>query len=71
MVSTYQTIRRQRQASTTTTQSISIRYLENSPIQVRGPVSGAYYEFSGSRAVQAVDVRDASSLLSTQFFRRA
>jgi len=51
--------------------SISVRYLENSPIRVRGPVSGMGYEFSGSRPVQAVDARDASSLLSTRFFERA
>jgi hypothetical protein len=51
--------------------SVSIRYLENSPIRVRGPVSGIGYEFSGSRPVQAVDARDASSLLNTRFFRRA
>ena len=51
--------------------SISIRYLENSPIRVRGPVSGMPYEFSGSRPVQQVDARDAPSLLSTRFFRRA
>ncbi len=51
--------------------SISIRYLENSPVRVRGPVSGLHYDFSGSRPVQAVDSRDALSLLKTRFFRRA
>ena len=51
--------------------SISIRYLENSPIRARGLVSGRYYEFSGSHPVQPVDARDASSLLNTRFFRRA
>jgi hypothetical protein len=51
--------------------SISIRYLENSPVRVRGQVSGMYYEFSGSRPVQPVEARDASSLLNTRFFRRA
>jgi hypothetical protein len=51
--------------------SISVRYLENSPIRVRGCVSGISYEFSGSHAVQLVDARDASSLLNTRFFRRA
>lgn len=62
------------QAAATTSMphsSISVRYLENSPIRVRGLVSGMGYEFSGSRPVQAVDARDASSLLSTRFFRRA
>ncbi len=51
--------------------SISVRYLENSPIRVCGPASGMDYEFSGSRPVQLVDARDASSLLNTRFFRRA
>jgi hypothetical protein len=51
--------------------SIGLRYQENSPIRVRGSVTGIYYEFSGSRAVQPVDARDASSLLNTRFFRRA
>lgn len=51
--------------------SISVRYLENSPIRVRGLVSGMCYEFSGSRPIQQVDARDASSLLNTRFFRRA
>jgi hypothetical protein len=63
----------QLQAATTTStpnSSVSIRYLENSPIRVRGLVSGMCYEFSGSRAVQQVDARDASSLLKTRFFRR-
>lgn len=51
--------------------SISIRYLENAPIRVRGLVSGLSYEFSGSHAIQPVDARDATSLLNTRFFRRA
>ena len=51
--------------------SISVRYLEKSPIRVRGLVSGIGYEFSASRPVQQVDARDASSLLNTRFFRRA
>jgi hypothetical protein len=49
---------------------VSVRYLENSPIRVRGPVTGQQYEFSGSRPVQPVDARDASLLLQTRFFRR-
>ena len=62
----------QPQAATLTPHSsIGVRYLENSPIRVRGLVSGMSYEFSGSRPVQSVDSRDASSLLDTRFFRRA
>jgi hypothetical protein len=51
--------------------SVGVRYLETSPIQVRGLVSGMGYAFSGSQPVQQVDARDASSLLKTRFFRRA
>lgn len=51
--------------------SIGIRSLKNSPIRVRGASTGRYYEFSGSRPVQAVDARDASALLLMRFFRRA
>jgi hypothetical protein len=50
--------------------SVSVRYLETSPIQVRGLVSGMSYAFSGSQPVQQVDARDASSLLNARFFRR-
>ena len=59
-------------ATATSTQhnSISVRYLERSPIRVRGMASGMSYEFSGSRPVQQVDARDATSLLNTRFFRR-
>jgi hypothetical protein len=48
-----------------------VRYLETSPIRVRGLATGRSYEFSGSRPIQQVDARDASSLLNTRFFRRA
>jgi hypothetical protein len=50
--------------------AISVRYLENAPIRVRGLVSGVYYEFSRADPVQQVDSRDSSGLLSTRFFRR-
>ncbi len=50
---------------------VSVRYLERSPIRVRGPVTGQQYEFSESRPVQSVDGRDASSLLQSRFFRRS
>jgi hypothetical protein len=59
------------QAAGPTSHLVGLRYVEDSPIRVRGLVSGMCYEFSGARAVQEVDVRDASSLLNTRFFRRA
>ena len=51
--------------------SVSVRYLEKSPIRVRGLVSGKSYQFSGAAPIQQVDARDASALLNTRFFRRA
>lgn len=61
----------QPQAASTTSQVVGLCYMESSPIRVRGLVSGRSYEFAGAHAVQEVDVRDASSLLNTRFFRRA
>jgi len=51
--------------------SLAIRYLETTPIRVQGLGTGRRYEFSPSQSVQSVDVRDASPLLNTRFFRRA
>ncbi|HUY15363.1 MAG TPA: hypothetical protein VMX16_17305 [Terriglobia bacterium] len=51
--------------------SVALRYLEYSPIQVRGPVTGRQYEFSSSNSVRAVDPRDAALLLRTRFFHKA
>jgi hypothetical protein len=50
---------------------VSLRYLETSPIQVQGPVTGRQYEFSGARPVQIVDARDAAALVRTRFFRQS
>jgi hypothetical protein len=49
---------------------VRVRYLESSPIRVRGPATGQQYEFSGSRPVQSIDARDAAPLLQSRFFRR-
>jgi hypothetical protein len=49
---------------------VSLRYLETSPIRVRGSASGRQYLFSAAAPVQAVDARDAAPLLATRFFRR-
>jgi|ERR1019366_7515772 hypothetical protein len=49
---------------------VNLRYLEKSPILVRGPATGRQYDFSRARPVQAVDARDAEALLRTRFFRR-
>ncbi len=51
--------------------TVRLRYIENSPILVRGAATGRHYSFSGARSIQAVDVRDAAAFLRTRFFRRA
>ena len=51
--------------------TVRLRYLEQSPILVRGPVTGRYYEFSEAQPDQYIDSRDAPQLLRTSFFRRA
>jgi hypothetical protein len=67
-----QSIRPDAQAvSSPPTSSIGVRYLENSPIRVRGLVSGMSYEFSGAAPIRQVDARDAPTLLNTRFFQRA
>jgi hypothetical protein len=49
---------------------VNLRYLEKSPILVRGPATGRQYDFSHTHPVRAVDARDADALLRTRFFRR-
>lgn len=48
-----------------------LRYLQRSPIRVRGTVTGKNYEFSAVDAVRLVDARDVEPLLQTRFFVRA
>jgi hypothetical protein len=50
---------------------VPLRYVERSPILVRGPATGQQYQFSGTQPIQSVDPRDAEALLRTRFFRRA
>ena len=49
---------------------VNVRYLEKSPVLVRGPATSRQYEFSLARPVQAVEAHDAEALLRTRFFRR-
>jgi hypothetical protein len=51
--------------------SIKVRYLESSPVRVRGLATGNSYHFSANDPAQEIDARDAASLLNTRFFRRA
>jgi hypothetical protein len=50
--------------------SVQLRYIERSPILVRGPVTGRQYQFSASHPVETIDVCDAAALLRTGFFRK-
>jgi len=50
--------------------SFSLMYYGYASVSVRGPVSGQLYQFSRQQPVQAVDARDALSLLKTRLFRR-
>jgi hypothetical protein len=50
---------------------MTLRYVEQSPVLVRGPATGRNYEFSGADPVQNVDARDGEALLRTRFFRKA
>lgn len=50
--------------------AVSLRYTGSHQIQVRGPVSGRAYQFSGAQPLQSVDARDAGALLQTNLFRR-
>ena len=50
---------------------LNLHYFGYSPINVRGPVTGQLYQFSKLQPVQAVDARDAASILRTRLFGRA
>jgi len=48
----------------------TLMYFGYASVSVRGPVSGQLYQFSRQQPVQAVDARDAVSILKTRLFRR-
>jgi len=48
----------------------NLMYYGYASVSVRGPVSGRLYQFSRQQPVQAVDARDAVSILKTRLFRR-
>jgi hypothetical protein len=50
--------------------SFTLMYYGYASVSVRGPVSGQLYQFSRQQPVQAVDARDAVSILKTRLFRR-
>jgi hypothetical protein len=50
--------------------NLTLMYYGYASVSVRGPVSGRLYQFSRQQPVQAVDARDALSILKTRLFRR-
>jgi len=48
-----------------------LRYLAQTPIRVQGLATGRRYEFSESKPVDDVDIRDVPALLRTRYFQRA
>jgi hypothetical protein len=52
-----------------TNSAVTLFYLRNVPIRLRGSASGRVYVFSAFNPIQSVDHRDAPALLHTHFFR--
>ncbi len=48
--------------------SVMMQYRGNGSAQIRGPVTGQVYQFQRQQPVQAVDPRDAVSLIRTRLF---
>ena len=46
-----------------------LRYADNAPIRLRGPITGRAYSFSGAEPVQEVDVRDAAIFVRSLRYR--
>jgi len=51
--------------------TVRLRFLQRARVRVRGPATGADYEFSGSEPVRVVNAADAEALLRTGHFGRA
>jgi hypothetical protein len=50
---------------------VKLHYLGGRPVQIRGPVTGTPYRFSGLARLQLVDPRDAVSIVRDPLFRFA
>lgn len=46
-----------------------VRYLGGRPVDVKGPVTGSHYRFSGLDRNQLVDPRDATAIARNKLFR--
>ena len=51
--------------------AVKLLYYGHAPVHIRGPVTGQLYQFSREQMTQAVDARDAASMLRTRLFRQA
>jgi hypothetical protein len=51
--------------------TVSLRYVKQGGIILRGPVTGRQYSFTATRPLQPVDAQDAAALLNMSWFRRA
>jgi hypothetical protein len=49
---------------------VRLRYLQQSPVLVRGASTGLFYHFSAEQAEAVVDAGDAPALERTGFFQR-
>jgi len=47
-----------------------LRYTQQSPVYVAGPITGRRYEFSGTHPIHTVDARDVTALLRSGFFTK-
>lgn len=51
--------------------TVDVRYGESGEVELRGPVTGRAYRFSGVEPLQSVDARDAAILLRGAAFEPA
>jgi hypothetical protein len=50
--------------------ALNLIYFGYAAVNVRGPITGQVYQFSQVQPMQAVDARDADSILKTRLFRQ-
>ena len=50
--------------------AVNLLYYGHAKVNIRGPVTGALYQFSRLKPVQSVDARDAVAILRTRLFRQ-
>ena len=51
--------------------SVRIAFTPQASVLIRGPATGRHYQFNPGAQTQAVDPRDAASLLKSGYFRLA